>query len=85
MIVVQLTLANFTDFSAYFPSIGYAHRVEMSKNVITLKGKSGVKSLGIEYVPASNTGQQGDQSTALDWYISLSVCVDRANGRRRLS
>lgn len=57
----------------------------MSKNVITLKGKSGVKSLGIEYVPTSNTGQQGEQSTALDWYISLSVCVDRANGRRRLS
>ena len=61
----------------------------MTKNVITLKGKSGVKSLSIEYISTSTAAQgqgqgQGD-SSALDWYISLSVCVDRANGRRRLS
>lgn len=55
----------------------------MTKNVITLKGKSGVKSVSIEYV--SSAAQQGNHCSALDWYISLSVCVDRANGRRRLS
>ena len=75
-----------TDFCAYFQSIKCPHRVEMTKNVITLKGKSGVKSLSIEYITSSSTAiAQGDQSSALDWYISLSVCVDRANGRRRLS
>lgn len=58
-----------------------SHRAEMTKNTITLKAKSGQKSLLLEYP----THDAESQSDALVWYKSLSVCIDRANGRNRLS
>jgi hypothetical protein len=53
------------------------------KNIIMLKGKAGVKSMNIEY--PLHTPQDENRASVLEWCNSLNVCINRANGKTRLS
>jgi hypothetical protein len=56
-------------------------RVELTKNVITIKGKAGKKNLNLEFLPQNNSNDI-TKTMFVEWYNSLSVCVERANGRK---